>query len=77
MFIQVQGTPNPASNMFVPGRPVLDVSLSKAGRLFDACFASTTQSAAALPGHLAALVHAQKHISPGQCITLLPAFVSK
>lgn len=26
MFIQVQGTPNPASNMFVPGRPVLDVS---------------------------------------------------
>eukprot|EP00891_Asterochloris_glomerata_P003130 jgi/Astpho2/3130/Aster-03414 len=24
MFIQVQGTPNPASNMFVPGRPVLD-----------------------------------------------------
>ena len=37
MFIQVQGTPNPASNMFVPGRPVLDVSLSKlAGCLMPA-----------------------------------------
>ena len=32
MFIQVQGTPNPASNMFVPGRPVLDVSPFYAGQ---------------------------------------------